>query len=261
MLEVFMGGPVTSAHPAPEFLVPYALGAPDEAIAQHVKTCATCRSEVEELQETAGSLRGLAVLERRTETPDCLDELAVAAFVDGRLGPDARGPVVAHLLTCARCRSVVKATSRLAADTSVTDQTPARRWRRWSIPLGLAAAAAFVLLLLPRGSGDSLSPGLREPPDTSIHAPLLIAPRGSVARVDELLWASVPGIEQYRVRLYNDEGDVLWTAETADTALMLPDSVRLSRRVTYFWKVEAQTEWRRWVTSDLVQFQLTGSGR
>jgi hypothetical protein len=31
--------------------------------------------------------------------------------------------------------------------------------------------------------------------------------------------------------------------------------------VTYFWKVEAQAEWQQWVPSDLVQFQLTGSGR
>jgi hypothetical protein len=41
----------------------------------------------------------------------------------------------------------------------------------------------------------------------------------------------------------------------------LPESVVLSPRVTYFWKVEAQTEWRRWVASDLVEFQLTESER
>jgi len=252
---------VTSAHPAPELLVPYALGARDAATAQHVEGCPMCRSEIEHVQETAGLLRGAAVLERRTETPECLDELVVADFVDGRLGADTRGPVVAHLLSCARCRAVVTATSRLSAETIVTDQTPARRWRRWSIPLGLAAAAALVLLLVPRGGDDSSPPALREPTDTSIHAPTPITPRGSVERVDRLLWSSIPGVERYRMRVYNDEGDVLWTAETADTMVMLPDSVELSPRATYFWKVEAQTEWRRWVASDLVEFRLGGPSR
>jgi len=127
--------------------------------------------------------------------------------------------------------------------------------------LGLAAAVAFVLLLLPSGGDDGPSPGLRGRTDTSTHALLLITPRGSVDHVDRLVWSSMPRIERYRLRLYDDQGDVLWSLETPDTVVMLPDSVRLSRRVTYFWKVEAQTEWRRWVTSDLVQFQLTGSGR
>lgn len=269
MLEVVPGGRVTSTHPAPELLVPYALGAPDETIAQHVKACARCQSEIEALQETAGSLRGLAVLERRTETPDCLDALVIADFVEGRLDTDDRERVVDHLLSCARCRSVVSATSRLAAEALVTDQLPAPR-RRWLIPLGLAAAAALVFLVLPRGGDHGSPPILREPTDArnrpaskqgGIHAPLPIAPRDSVAQVDRLLWEGMPGVERYRVRLYNDEGDVLWTAETTDTVVMLPDSTALSPGATYFWKVEAQTEWRRWVASDLVGFRIGGTSR
>ncbi len=98
-------------HPAPESLTLYALGAEDPATARHVAACASCRAEVERLQEGAGLLRGPASLERRIETPDCLDELVVADFVEGRLGAEARAPVVAHLLTCARCRALVKATA------------------------------------------------------------------------------------------------------------------------------------------------------
>lgn len=261
MREVLVGRRVTSTHPAPELLVPYALGARDEATAQHVEACATCRSDIEQLQETARLLRGVAVLERRTETPDCLDELVIADFVDGRLDAGARGRAIAHLLSCARCRSVVKATSRLTSETTVTEQTPARHWRRWSIPLGLAAAAALVLLLVPRGGDDSSPPALREPTDTSIHAPQPITPRGPVERVDRLVWSRIPGVERYRLRLYNDEGDVLWTAETGDTLVLLPDSVGLSHRATYFWKVEAQVDWRRWIASELVEFRLVGASR
>ena len=206
-------------------------------------------------------LRGASLFERRVETPACLDELVLADFVEGRLAAEARAPVIAHLLTCARCRRVVKAAHPLPAE-PMAAHTPAYRWRRWSVPLGLAAAAVLVLLLVPRG-GDDSTPGLREPTVTSTIAPTPIAPApgASVARVDRLVWSSVPGAERYRLRLYDREGTVLWTVETADTSVALPDSVRLTPRVLYFWRVEAQAEWMRWAASDLVSFQLLGLER
>jgi hypothetical protein len=249
-------------HPTPESLIPLALGTADPATARHVEACATCQTEIERLQEAAGLLRGAASLERRIATPACLDELVVADFVEGRLTPESRAPVVAHLLTCARCRSVVKATSRLVAETAVAAQAPARPWRRWSVPLGLAAAAAIVLLLVPR-RGDDGTPGLREPTVTSTIAPVPIAPApgASIPRVDRLVWSSVPGAERYRLRLYDREGSTLWTVEIADTSVGLPDSVRLLPRVPYFWRVEAQAEWMRWTASDLIPFQVVGPPR
>jgi anti-sigma factor ChrR (cupin superfamily) len=243
-------------HPAPESLIPFALGTGDPVTARHVAACATCQAEVERFQEAAGLLGASASLESRLETPDCLDELILADFVDGRLTPESRAPVVAHLLTCARCRSVVKATA--GAPTASE-----RRWPSWSLPLGLAAAAVLVFLLVPRGGGDSPPPDLREPPVTSTIAPAPIAPApgASVARVDRLVWSSVPGAERYRLRLFDREGSTLWTVETTDTAVALPDSVRLTRGVPYFWRVEAQAEWARWTASDLVPFQLAAPQR
>src|SRR5439155_1964443 len=85
-------------HPAPESLIPYALSAGDPATARHVEGCPTCRAEVARFREAAGSLRASVSLERRTETAACLDELTIADFVMGRLGPETRGPVVSHLL-------------------------------------------------------------------------------------------------------------------------------------------------------------------
>ena len=256
-------------HPAPESLIPYALGAADPATGRHVEDCPTCRVEIGRLREAAGSLRAPVSLERLTETADCLDELTVADFVMGRLGPETRGAVVSHLLSCARCRSVVRAGGRLLADPALAPElsgaarpSAASRWRGWSLPLGLAAAAALLLLLLvPRRGDDGSTLGLRDTTLISAGAPVPIAPRGSVAAVDRLVWSSVPRTERYRLRLYDTEGVVLWTAETADTLVALPDTVVLARRVTYFWKVEAQIEWRRWAASDLVEFQLVGPAR
>jgi hypothetical protein len=249
---------MTGPHPAPELLVPYALGAHDAAIARHVATCPTCRADIEQLQEATRLLRGPVVLEHRDQTPECLDEFVTADFVDGRLGTDARASAVAHLTTCAHCRSVVSATSRLNTEPAVHEKSSARRWRRWSLPVGLAAAAAIVLLLLPRVRDES-TPELREPAVTSTIAPTPItpAPGASVARLDSLVWSSVPKAERYRVRLYDGEGSVVWTLETPDTSAAVPNSLRLQPRVEYFWRVEAQAEWMRWTASDLVSFRIT----
>jgi anti-sigma factor RsiW len=251
--------------PAPESLVPHALGAVDPSIALHLEGCPVCQAEVAQIQEVTGALRATRSLKRRTVTPDCLDEQLIGDFVEGRLTAEERSPVVAHLLTCARCRSAVAATGRLLADETVTKAMPGgaeRRWKRWPLPLGLAAAAAVVLLAWPRNAGDiEPIPGMREPPVAGVVAPLPIAPRGPAARVDQLVWSSVPEVDRYRLRLYNEQGALLWTAEAADTAVSLPDSVRLSAPATYFWKVEAQTEWQRWASSDLLEFRLLTSER
>ena len=254
-------------HPLPESLVPHALGEGDPATARHVEGCPTCRAEVARLREAAESLRAPVSLERLSETDDCLDELTVADFVAGRLGTETRAPVVTHLLSCARCRGVVQAAGRLLADAALGPElsgavrTPAgRRWRRWSLPLGLAAAAALLLLLVPRHGDDGSMPGLRDTTTlTAAGAPVPIDPRASIARVNRFVWSSVPRAARYRLRLYDDVGAVLWTLETSDTVVALPDSVKLVPRGTYFWKVEAQTEWRRWAASDLVEFRPQGS--
>jgi hypothetical protein len=260
MPQAFVGREAVSC-PARESLVPLALGADDPIIARHVAGCADCRLEVGQLREAAGVLRGPAALERLAKTPECLDEFAVADFVEGRLAPQARVPIVAHLLTCARCRSVVRATGCLLADPGVAAEGSSRRLRRWLLPLGLAAAAAVVLLVWPGTEETRLPPSTRGPIPGSAVGPALIAPRASVARVDRFIWSRVPRVARYRLRLYDAEGSVLWMGETADTVVPRADSVTLSPGVSYFWKVEAQVESQRWAASDLVEFQLTGTKR
>ena len=258
MLRAILQRRRVTNHPAPELLVPYALGGNDPATARHVEACAICRAEMDELQTAAGLLRGPKVLERQIETPDCLDEGVIADFVDGRLTSQDRASAVSHLITCARCRAVVKATSDLATNSADLIPQAKRRVYRWTLPAGLAAAAVLALLLLPR-VGDS--PNLREPAVTSTVAPVPLtpAPGASVARVDRLVWSSVPGAERYRVRLYNGEGSVLWSVVTADTFATLPDSVRFQSRVPYFWRIEAEAEWMRWASSELASFQINKS--
>jgi hypothetical protein len=226
------------------------------------------------LRDSLGALPG-----PESRTPDCLDDETVAALAGGTVDAAARARALAHLAVCPRCRHAVASVARALADPAVSREiaradtaggrrnvrAPARRgwprWRRWSLPLGLATAAAVALLLVPRRGDDGSMPGLRDTTLTAAGAPVPVGPRASVARVNRFVWSGVPRATQYHLRLYDAEGAVLWTLETSDTVVALPDSVKLVPGVTYFWKVEAQTDWQRWAASELVEFRVAGGSR
>lgn len=258
--------PVRMTCPAPDLLIPHVFGNGNPAIARHVDECVACRGEVARLREVAGGLRASALLQPHIEGPDCLDELAVADFVDGRLSTEARVPVVAHLLACSRCRMIVAAAGNVLGDAEVAaalpSARPAARPRRWFLPVGAAAAAALLLAILPRTANDPDSlPVLREPAVTTTVAPMPIAPRGPTDLADKLVWTSVPRAERYRLLLYTGDGALLWTLDTSDTLAVLPGSIALTPGTVYLWKVEAQTEWKRWAASDLVEFRIRQRSR
>src|SRR5690349_9804674 len=88
-----------------------------------------------EFRNVEAELRRQAHLQSRARTPDCLDELQVASFVDRALNADERRRAVDHLAGCARCRALVEATASLVADESVMREAPGagdarRRWSR-----------------------------------------------------------------------------------------------------------------------------------
>lgn len=201
-------------------------------------------------------------------TPHCLEAETVGALADGTLGADARAHALAHLATCAFCRQAVASVAAALADGPITHEIAVAEgrvgWRRRLLIAMPIAAAALLVVMLGRNTSDQPgSPVLRDSvvTDTTALAPAPIAPRGSVLRVNRFVWSSVPRVQRYRLRLYNEEGDVLWTTETADTVVTMPDSIDLLPRATYLWKVEAQTEWQRWAASDLVEFRLGGPSR
>jgi hypothetical protein len=172
------------------------------------------------------------------------------------LSGERRAMVLSHVASCAHCRSVIKATAALVADESAALEVAAARGRsmRWaSAVMGAAVAAAVIVLVaLPRDH----HPTLREPAVTSAIAPIALTPRGSVSDVDRFVWSRVPTAERYRLRLHRADGSVSWSAETTDSSVALPDSIRLVPHQTYLWRVEALTEWRRSIESEMTQFRV-----
>lgn len=72
----------------------------------------------------------------------------LAAFIDGRLDPDARGQVIAHMATCAECYSVfMSATERVEAGSAPNGSHRSSR-RAWLSVAVTAVAAAFAVVFL-----------------------------------------------------------------------------------------------------------------
>lgn len=213
-------------------------------------------------REVEAELRRQAHLASRRLLPSCLDEFQVAGFVDGALEGAERLNAIEHLAGCARCRALVDATASLVADDLVMRELPvANGKRRWPRVTGaIAAAAAIVAFAVFKISGAPDDPRLRELTIASTIAPSALTPRDSVARVESLMWTSVPGAYRYNVRVQRPDGSLVWSARSVDTLLRVPDSVRLQPGVRYSWKVEAQTELNRAVGSELTPF-IIGTSR
>ncbi|HEU5183429.1 MAG TPA: zf-HC2 domain-containing protein [Gemmatimonadaceae bacterium] len=190
-------------------------------------------------------------------TAECLDEDMVAALADGTLDDVARTAVLPHLAECPRCRGAVASVTRALRDPSVARELETRRdTRRRLFLIGIPAAAAAIVLLIamPRPNDDVTSH--RAPTITAVSSPVPMAPVGIVAGADILRWSSVSGADRYRTTLFDATGAVVYETQTADTAVSLPDSVRLTPSQSYLWKVEARTGWGRWSASELIEFTI-----
>lgn len=174
-----------------------------------------------------------------------------ARYLDRVLTEEERAMVEAHLAVCFECRDEVVVLRNL-----ISVRSPRRRILRVGLALGAAAAAVVVLLVQP---GRVSSPGPSPHRDPSQGAATVLVPRtpaGPASRPVMLAWSPLDQAKRYRVLVFDAEGTILYRAEAADTVLPLPDSLPLSPGQAYFWKVEADTGWDRWVSSKLVEFSV-----
>jgi anti-sigma factor RsiW len=185
------------------------------------------------------------------EAPDVhLTPEQSAGYLDGVLTRDERTVVEAHLAVCSECRDEV-----VALRPVVSRREPRRSVLR-AVAVASAVAAAVVLLLLPpRVSGPELS-AHRDLQNEDAPTVVPRVPAGEGLRPVLLAWSPLAQASRYRVQVFDAEGSVLFRAEAADSALRFPDSVALSPGRPYFWKVEADTGWDRWVSSGLVEFSI-----
>jgi hypothetical protein len=223
----------------------------------HVANCPECAAELEGLRAAHDDLlRAASAL--NAPGPDCLDEHLLAAIAGGDLAPHEREPLWRHLSECAHCRRVVASVASALASEDVREATAhlaapgRRRWIRFAVPLG--AAAALLVLFTPRTPVSP--PEHRDSPTVSGTAPVAIAPTGVTTAVRVLRWHPVPGADRYRVTVFDDGGGVVWEGTLSDTVAALPEEVPLEAGRAYYWIVAARTGFDRWDTSALVEFSI-----
>jgi hypothetical protein len=109
------------------------------------------------------------------------------------------------------------------------------------MPVPYAIAAALVLMI---GSGvwlRSRAPS-RDVERGSSAALSVVSPAGSVpaGAPVRFVWHTLAGATAYVLQVVDADGGVSYMTTTPDTAVVLPDSVRLSAEKAYRWWVEAR---------------------
>lgn len=253
-------------------LLAFAMGTPgqqpgDARIAAHVERCTSCLGTVARHRQLASGVRR-ATREATHIGGECLDELAIAALADGVASDEDRTAATAHLVTCSSCRSRLAELHSALGDSAISAALPrniAKRRLRSTLvggasAAGLAAAAvlAFALGTNQRKIDDTAQP-MRDETGALVVTPVAVSPVDVVSGTPVFRWSSVPGASRYRVRVFTPDGVVVWEAQTSDTTAV-PSPSTLQRATAYLWKVEARTDFDRWVGSALTEFRLSGGG-
>jgi hypothetical protein len=112
-----------------------------------------------------------------------------------------------------------------------------RSWQRFAIAASLlVVAGASGIWLRQRERGVEQVMRGSESPVT------LLAPLGEVRedRATRFVWHAVGKADRYVLVVVDTAGTELFASETRDTALVLPDSVRLAPGRAYLWWVQAR---------------------
>jgi hypothetical protein len=129
---------------------------------------------------------------------------------------------------------------------------------RTAAALAAAAVLAGLLLVRPSKLDEESAPAQRDEATGVEVAPSLQAPAGVVAAVEQFQWSRVPAADLYRITVYEAEGAVVWEVETRDTLITPPDGTEFEPDARYIWQVAARVGFDRWVSSELVDFTISG---
>lgn len=191
-------------------------------------------TRLQELYAKALARRGKQIDATRCVSPE--DLLALVR----REGPEQqRLEVLDHVMACSECRKELELLQAIeATGAALAEPSRSLSWnRRWT-PLALAASVVLAL-------GIGLAVRQRMPDDITRGEPAsirLVAPNAEVfaTRPVAFTWRPLSGARRYRLELLDDSDAPVFSAETADTTLVMPAG-RLHAGVSYRWWVRDAT--------------------
>jgi hypothetical protein len=171
----------------------------------------------------------------------------IARYLDHGLSAEARDSVERHLDACDQCRAELGESARLSDSFTPVTTDIKRRAQSWRwIPAGISAAVAAAALLifvinpyrpqkapsLPAERGAYFGEG-RAPIERISPAPNAITgARGLIFR-----WHTSPAA-LYRFTLLTQSGEPVFSVDTQDTVVSVPDSIVFTSGRNYFWRVD-----------------------
>jgi len=178
------------------------------------------------------------------DQPGHLSANDLAGFIDQDLDPATRRRVESHLDQCRQCRDELIETQRVAAEYTAAPPARTARSVRWKwVPVALAAGVGVLLLLPRRATNLPAADPTRAVPvaDGEGARPIsIVSPvdDADVAPGEVVLTWHATAADQYRVSVVTENGDPVWTGETADTTVR-PAAAMLRIGQRYFWRVDA----------------------
>lgn len=171
-----------------------------------------------------------------------LDASVVAAFVEGRLGGDARHRAADHLAECETCREEV-----VGVTAALTSHRTHPAWRHPGILLAAAAALLLaVVTTLPQddepatpsgtdrnGGGQAIGLAAISP-----AADGFLDPTASGMAATFIWHAHEPGT-RFHFTLVDEQGVTVYSVDTGDSAVSLPTTFTLASNRSYYWYVDA----------------------
>jgi nitroreductase len=96
--------PADMTYTLEEYAAAFRIGAPDPAVAAHLKACAHCREIAGKLEKESD--RFLDILRSAPSAPasECPDHTLLAAYLDKALDPGQRNKIEQHLALCRPCQ-------------------------------------------------------------------------------------------------------------------------------------------------------------
>jgi len=172
-----------------------------------------------------------------------LSDAELAGYLDHDLSADERRRVETHIDACPECRREVVALLPITRPGEPSEVRNVRRQRRWWIPA--AAAAVVAALALPRLTRTVPDPDVpqrarrvTEAGGLSRLATVSPADDATIGGRIVFAWRST-NADVYRIDVLTTSGNPVWTTDTGDTTVTLPDSIALQAGQAYFWRVEA----------------------
>jgi len=175
----------------------------------------------------------------------------IAAYLAREASPEERRVVLQHLLVCPDCRLDTDEARELGTD---------RRRQLWAAAaIPVAAAAALLLVLMPDQPTTPAGTAVRGPALEGVRQFAAVTPvNGTAVASDSIVfwWHSEGAGVHYVLTVTDENGDVVWTAPTADTTLAPPRGVGLAPGQHYYWYVDALLEDARSSTTGVQEFSV-----